>query len=44
VRRTTAQAGAISLDVTDLPDGYYILHVHDGSENPPVTQHIVIAH
>jgi hypothetical protein len=44
VRQTTAQAGTVSLDVGNLPNGFYILQVHDGSANPPQTQNILISH
>jgi hypothetical protein len=44
LQTTASDLGNIQLDVSSLPDGIYTLHVHDGSENPPVTQHIVIAH
>jgi hypothetical protein len=27
-----------------LPAGIYVLQVHDGTENPPLTQRIVISH
>ena len=42
--QTTAAAGSVPLDVSNLPNGLYILHVYDGSDNPPQTQHIVISH
>jgi hypothetical protein len=44
VRQTTASSGTVSLDVANLPNGFYILHVHDGSANPPQTQNIIISH
>jgi hypothetical protein len=44
VLQTTAPAGTISLNVSGLPDGLYILHVYDGSNSPPQTQHIIISH
>jgi hypothetical protein len=44
VRQTTAQAGTATLDIANLPNGYYILQVHDGSANPPQTQNILIYH
>jgi hypothetical protein len=44
VRRATVRAGTLSLDIANLPNGYYILQVHDGSANPPQTQNIVISH
>jgi Zn-dependent metalloprotease len=44
LQTTASDLGNIQLDVSSLPNGIYTLHVHDGSENPPVTQHIVIAH
>ena len=44
VLQTTAAAGSVPLDVSGLPNGLYILHVYDGSDNPPQTQHIVISH
>jgi hypothetical protein len=34
----------VLLVIRNLPGGIYTLHVHDGTENPPVTQQIVIAH
>jgi subtilisin family serine protease len=45
VRQTTVQnAGNISMNVSDLPAGLYILHVHDGSGNPPQTRNIIVSH
>ncbi|MDR0747939.1 MAG: T9SS type A sorting domain-containing protein [Tannerellaceae bacterium] len=44
VRQTTARAGTATLDIANLPNGYYILQVHDGSANPPQTQNILISH
>jgi hypothetical protein len=41
---TTTQTGNIALDVSNLPDGLYILYVHDGTDNPPQTQNIIISH
>jgi hypothetical protein len=38
-------AGTVSLDIANLPNGFYILQVHDGSSaNPPQTQNILISH
>jgi hypothetical protein len=36
--------GNIQLNVGSLPSGIYTLHVHDGTDSPPLTQHIVISH
>jgi subtilisin family serine protease len=45
VRQATAQdTGNIALNVSDLPNGLYILYIHDGSDNPPHTQNIIVAH
>jgi predicted Zn-dependent protease len=45
VLQTSAnEAGTVQLNVGSLPDGIYVLHVHDGTENPPLTQRIVISH
>jgi hypothetical protein len=45
VLQTTAQqAGDIVLNVSALPDGLYILYIHDGSDNPPQTQNIIVSH
>jgi hypothetical protein len=38
------EAGTVQLNVSSLPGGIYVLHVHDGTENPPLTQRIVISH
>jgi hypothetical protein len=45
VRHTSSQIGSsIALDVSGLPNGLYILHVHDGTNNPPLTQNIIVYH
>jgi subtilisin family serine protease len=44
VRQTISTTGNITLDVSNLPNGLYILHVHDGADNPPQTQNIIISH
>jgi hypothetical protein len=44
VRHTSSQTGSIALDVSGLPNGLYILHVHDGTNNPPLTQSIIVYH
>jgi hypothetical protein len=45
VLQTSAnEAGTVQLNVGNLPNGIYVLHVHDGTENPPLTQRIVISH
>jgi hypothetical protein len=38
------EAGTVQLNVGSLPDGIYVLHVYDGTENPPLTQRIVVSH
>jgi hypothetical protein len=35
---------AKQLNVANLPNGIYTLHVSDGSGDPPQTRHIVISH
>jgi hypothetical protein len=43
--QTTANgSGTVQLHVGSLPAGIYKLHVYDGTENPPLTQTIVISH
>ncbi|MDR2764046.1 MAG: trypsin-like peptidase domain-containing protein [Tannerella sp.] len=45
VLQTTANdVGTVQLNVGSLPNGIYTLHVHDGTDSPPLTQHIVISH
>ena len=44
LRTTASDAGTVQLNVGNLPGGIYTLHVHDGTDSPPVTQQIVIAH
>ncbi|MDR2041869.1 MAG: trypsin-like serine protease [Tannerella sp.] len=44
LQTTASDTNHIQLDVGSLPNGIYTLYVHDGTENPPVTQHIVISH
>jgi hypothetical protein len=43
--QTTASGSAtVQLHVGSLPSGIYKLYVYDGTENPPLTQTIVISH
>jgi hypothetical protein len=44
LQTTTNDPGNIQLNVGSLPSGIYTLHVHDGTDSPPLTQHIVISH
>ncbi|MDR1200128.1 MAG: T9SS type A sorting domain-containing protein [Tannerellaceae bacterium] len=45
VLQTSAnEAETIQLNVGSLPNGIYVLQVHDGTDNPPVTQRIVVSH
>jgi hypothetical protein len=44
LQTTTGEAGTVQLNVGSLPDGIYTLHVHDGTDRVPLTQHIVISH
>jgi hypothetical protein len=44
VYRTTSAASTVSLDVSHLPSGVYILQIHDGSDNPPQTRRITVSH
>jgi hypothetical protein len=45
VLQTSAnEAGTIQLNVGSLPNGIYVLQVHDGTDNPPHTQRIVVSH
>jgi hypothetical protein len=44
LQTTASDPGTVQLDVGSLPDGIYTLHVSDGSQDPPLTQHIVISH
>jgi hypothetical protein len=41
---TSPDAGSIAVNVSALPNGVYILYIHDGSDNPPQTQNIIVAH
>jgi hypothetical protein len=43
VRDVSSDGETTQLSVSGLPNGIYTLQVHDGSENPPQTQHIVIS-
>jgi hypothetical protein len=36
--------GSTQINVSGLPNGLYVLHIHDGSNQPPQTQQIVVAH
>jgi hypothetical protein len=44
VYRTASASGAVSLDVSRLPSGVYILQIHDGSDQPPQTRRITVSH
>jgi hypothetical protein len=38
------EAGTVQLNISSLPNGIYVLHVHDGTANPPLTRRIVVSH
>lgn len=43
--RTARSAGErISIDVSGLPNGNYVLHIYDGKEDKPVVQQIIVSH
>jgi hypothetical protein len=44
LQTSTNETGTVQLNVGNLPNGIYVLRVHDGTENPPLTQRIVISH
>lgn len=44
VRTAQSTGDEISMDVSGLPNGNYILHIYDGIEKNPITQKIVIRH
>lgn len=44
VRTVQSTGERISMDVSGLPNGNYILHIYDGIEKEPITQKVVINH
>jgi len=45
VRNTnTTKAGTVQLNVTNLPDGNYFLHIYDGVDATPFMKQIVVKH
>ena len=44
LRQQKAQNGIIQFNVTNLSDGFYYLHIYDGSGSKPVTQQILVKH
>ena len=44
LQTTASEAGTVRPDVGSLPNGNYTLHIHDGTDSPPLTQQIIIAH
>jgi hypothetical protein len=44
LQTTASGSGTVQLHVGSLPAGIYKLQVYDGTENPPLTQTIVISH
>ncbi|MDR0749704.1 MAG: T9SS type A sorting domain-containing protein, partial [Tannerellaceae bacterium] len=43
-RQTTSTGQDASLDVSSLPNGFYILHVHDGIADKPEVHRILVSH
>ena len=41
---TTTKAGTVQLNVTNLPDGNYFLHIYDGVDATPFMKQIVVKH
>jgi hypothetical protein len=44
VKETTSPAGAVTIDVSNLPSGTYFLQVYDGAQSEPLTQTIIVSH
>lgn len=44
LQASTNEAGTVQLNIGSLPNGIYVLQVHDGTDNPPLTQRIVVSH
>ena len=44
VRQTNATNGVIQFNVSNLPDGIYFLHIHDGSPSKPEVHRFIIKH
>ena len=44
LRHTTAKGGTVEINVANLPDGVYYLHVYDGVNSTPVMQQIMVEH
>lgn len=43
-RQTTTKGGKVQLDVSNLPNGFYYLHIYDGVNDKPDMQTIVVKH
>jgi hypothetical protein len=43
-RQTTSTGESVTLDVSGLKNGFYILHVHDGTAEKPETHKILVKH
>jgi hypothetical protein len=41
---TTNKTGMVQFDVTNLPNGFYFLHIYDGVSDKPDMRTIVVQH
>ncbi len=44
VKQMSAKGGDVQLDVSNLPNGYYYLHIYTGKESEPEIHKIVVKH
>ena len=43
-RKATAKGGKVEFNVTNLPNGFYYLHIYDGVNEKPEMRQIVVKH
>ena len=44
LRHTVSNGGTVQLNVSNLPNGLYYLHIYDGSSNAPEIHRIIVQH
>jgi hypothetical protein len=44
VRQATSKAGNLEINVSNLPNGFYYLHIYDGLNDKPEVQQIIVRH
>jgi len=44
IRNAKTRGGTVEFNISNLPDGFYYVHVYDGVSSTPVMQQVIVEH